>query len=106
MSSVKPIRRLSSGILKMLRSWSSMMSSGLGRRRQHELAARLLDRLFRGLARRVDVHRHRDLELATARQRLDRALRAHETVLLEPVPVDDGARAQLREPADREHRVL
>src|ERR1044071_3037535 len=86
MASVKRMRRRSSGTWKMVRSFSSMIRSGLRVRDDHFAAGRL-DGLARGTTRGVHLDGDRDLEVATGEQ-LDGALAAHEAVRLEPRRVD------------------
>src|SRR5947207_10041623 len=96
MASVNRIRRRSSGTWKMVRSFSSMIRSGLRVRGDHFAAGRF-DGLARGAARGVHLDGERHLEVAT-REQLDGTLPAHETLRLEPRRVDGRARGCAREP--------
>src|SRR5947207_70809 len=89
MASVNRIRRRSSGTWKMVRSFSSMIRSGLRVRGDHFAAGRF-DGLARGAARGVHLDGERHLEVAT-REQLDGTLPAHETLRLEPRRVDGRA---------------
>src|ERR1044072_5682107 len=95
MASVKRMRRRSSGTWKMVRSFSSMIRSGLRVRDDHFAAGRL-DGLARGTTRGVHLDGDRDLEVATGEQ-LDGALAAHEAARLEPRR-GDGPGGRARDP--------
>src|ERR1043166_1271458 len=96
MASVNRMRRRSSGTWKMVRSFSSMIRSGLRVRGDH-FAAGGLDGLARGTARGVHLDGDRHLEVAT-REQLDGTVPAHEALRLEPRRVDGRTRAGRCEP--------
>src|SRR5258706_6505572 len=98
MASVNRMRRRSSGTWKMVRSFSSMVRSGLRVRGDH-LATGRSGGLARCFTRGIHLHGERQLEVAT-REQLDGTLAAHQTLRPEPGRVDGGARGRGRELAE------
>src|SRR5258708_30916001 len=95
MASVNRIRRRSSGTWKMVRSFSSMVRSGLRVRDDHFAAGRF-DGLARGITGGVHLDGERHLEVAT-REQLAGTLAAHEALRLQPARVAGRARGRTRE---------
>src|SRR5260370_38515927 len=95
MASVNRMRRRSSGTWKMVRSFSSMVRSGLRVRGDH-LATGRLDGLARGGTGGIHLNGERHLEVAP-REQLDGTLAAHEPLRLEPTRADGRAAGRDRQ---------